>query len=344
MNRQEWHGRPRRKRTPRISKRAALLLAASCLLLVIGIIGIVHRASQDSAARQAAEELRSAAGEETRIPTLSPAPASAVTETPETEPAETAAAAAALTAAQAPETKPTETAAAAVAPTAAPTPTPIPRLEEQFYPAAPETRAGDRFRTLQQENRDIIGWLTVGKIIDEPVVQRDNIFYMDHDVRKESNINGAIFLDENISLKTRPWGLILYGHNMRSGGMFGRLSNYDKASFYRSNPILTFDTAYEDGRYVIFAAGIVNVEDESAENFLDFFGITTRNIHEREQAIETLKKITPYDCGVDAGAEDQLLLLVTCDGKDEERRIVAARRIRDGESEESLKEGVNGAQ
>ena len=34
---------------------------------------------------------------------------------------------------------------------------------------------------------------------------------------------------------------------------------------------------------------------------------------------------------------NQLLLLVTCVDKDDERRVVAARRVRDGEDENELK-------
>ena len=34
--------------------------------------------------------------------------------------------------------------------------------------------------------------------------------------------------------------------------------------------------------------------------------------------------------------EDQLLLLITCTGDDTERLVVAARRLRDGEREDSL--------
>ena len=326
MNRQEWHGRPHRKGPPRVPWWWILLLVVSAGLLLTGLIRMISTWTQGSAARQATEDLRAVAREAERIPTVTPPAAPSAsekpvqTETPSPSP---------------PIGSPAADPSPSLSPSPTPNPTPVPRLSETAYPDNPGRKTSDRFRALQKENRDIIGWLTVGKIVDEPVVQRDNIFYMDHDVRGESNVNGAVFLDENVSLQTRPAGLILYGHNMRDGGMFGRLRNYEKISFYRSCPILTFDTAYENGRYVIFAAGIVNVEDENAENFLDFFGVITRNIHERERAIETLKKVTPYDCGVDVSPEDQLLLLVTCDGKDEERRIVAARRIREGEAEDS---------
>ena len=58
---------------------------------------------------------------------------------------------------------------------------------------------------------------------------------------------------------------------------------------------------------------------------------------------ETLKAVSPYDCGVDVQPEDQLLLLVTCIGNDTERRVVAARRIREGETEEELLKQINGS-
>ena len=40
---------------------------------------------------------------------------------------------------------------------------------------------------------------------------------------------------------------------------------------------------------------------------------------------------------MDAALDDQLLILTTCTEKDDQRRIVAARRIRDWEDETELK-------
>ena len=48
--------------------------------------------------------------------------------------------------------------------------------------------------------------------------------------------------------------------------------------------------------------------------------------------------------GIEVTAEDQLLLLVTCVEDDAERRIVAARRIREDESLERLTYFVEHAQ
>lgn len=320
MNKQEWHGRPHRQKPPRFPQWWVLMLIAAAFLQIVSLIRGINGWTQNTAARRATEELRAVYHDSERVPTLSPSTAEPVPETPVPTAVWAEIPADGLTVDTAPDA---DTAAA---------PTPIPRLKAVIYPSNPARKTDERFLALQQKNRDIIGWLTVGKIVDEPVLQRDNEFYMDHDTTGNSNPGGAVFLDENVSLQTRPWGMVLYGHNMRDGSMFGRLRNYENEGFYSSNRVVTFDTAYENGSYVVFAAGVVNVENENADHFLDIFGLTTRNIHEREQAIETLRAVTPYACEVDVGPEDQLLLLVTCVGNEEERRVVAARRIREGES------------
>ena len=173
-------------------------------------------------------------------------------------------------------------------------------------------------------------------MIDEAVTQRDNEYYMDHNAKGEPDVSGAVFLDAIVSLKTRPYALILYGHNMKSGARFGCLRNYENLSFTRNNPFIAFDTLYEDGKYVVFSVGVVSLE-ESASNYLDFFSLSSRRADERRRAIDVLQKVSLYSGTVDVRLDDQLLILVTCVTNDAERRIVAARRIRDGEDPKELK-------
>ena len=52
--------------------------------------------------------------------------------------------------------------------------------------------------------------------------------------------------------------------------------------------------------------------------------------------IDALCRLSKHTCTVDVTAEDQILLLVTCVGDDTDRRVVAARRVRDGETEGRL--------
>ncbi|MBR0219698.1 MAG: class B sortase [Clostridia bacterium] len=217
-----------------------------------------------------------------------------------------------------------------------PTPTPAAVLPTVKYPINSSLIVSDRFKALRKQNKDIIGWLTLGTLLDEGVTQWDETYYLTHDVLGKKNTNGAIFLDSSVSLKTRPYAYLLYGHNMKTGAMFGCLRNYENIGFYRANPFITFDTLYEDGRYVIFAVGTVNIV-ERVRNYVNLFSLLSSNIQERQTAIEALVNASVLSCPIDVRPDDQLLLLVTCVDYDNERRVVAARRVRDGEDETQLK-------
>ena len=220
-----------------------------------------------------------------------------------------------------------------------PSPSPAPRLEAMDYPNNLNLQINSRFKALRRESKDIIGWLNMDKLLDEPVVQRDDTFYLTHDAKGKENVNGAIFLEASIGLKTRPYTYILYGHNMKTGAMFGSLRNYENQNFYHTNPFITFDTMYENGRYVIFAVGTVSTE-EGRRNYLDFYTLKSMDVAGRQKAIDALLAASVHTCTIDVQPADQLLILVTCVDEDEERRIVAARRVRDGEDEIELKKLV----
>ena len=318
----QWNGRRRRTRFRHFRRERIALLIVSAALIVFGLVKLIGYGADLAASRQTAADLREAYREQTKTP---------VAETPVPAPI--------LTASTVPS--PTVKQARTVRTAAVPTLEPAPRLVPVSYPNNPDLQVNSRFRMLRQQNKDIAGWLTISGLLDEPVVQRDEVFYMDHDALGKKNVNGAIFLDSGISLKKRPCTLILYGHNMKTGAMFGCLRNYENISFYHKNPFITFDTKYEEGRYVIFAAGSIRTEPPyTRSNYIDFFYLTSDRVNERETALKVLKTASVHTCTVDVQLEDQLLLLITCVDNDAERRVIAARRVRDGENEQDLKKQV----
>ena len=322
MQKQQWNGRKRNRLPFGLSKRAALMLAVCVVLILIGVIGLIVRATKKQASEKADEEMLALYYQTTPIPTLTQAPTASPT--PEPTP------------------QPTRAPAGAEDSAAASPPTGGPRLNPVFYPNNPERSVSERFVSLRLQSSDIIGWLSIGSMVDEAVVQRDNSFYMDHNVKGQQDVNGAIFLDAFISLDTRPYALILYGHNMRTGARFGSLRNFDNISFYRKYPFIDFTSIYEEGSYIIFSVGSVSTE-ENDPNFLDFFGLTSNRKDKRLQAIETLQAVSAFTETIDVVIDDQILLLVTCEDQEVNRRIVAARRIRDGEDRTKRKKMVEDA-
>ncbi len=301
--------RPRNRRRIRRRVRWGRLIAVLAGLAVagFGLVKLIGYGVDWMASRQTAQELRAVYYAET-----TPAP---------------------IAATAAPTEAPTE------APAPVPTQSAIPRLPAAAYPDNPKAEISSRFRKLRKESKYIVGWLKMDTLMDEPVVQRDNVYYLNHDAKGRENVNGALFLDAGSSLKSRPYTYIIYGHNMKSGAMFGSLRNYENRAYYHNAPFITFDTMYEEGRYVIFAAGSVSTEEWS-RNYVNFYALKSADIAGRRKAIDALIAASVHTCAIDVQPEDQLLVLVTCVDKDEERRVVAARRIRDGEDEKELKKQV----
>ena len=204
---------------------------------------------------------------------------------------------------------------------------------------AEKNQSGD-IQSLREKNEDIIGWLSIDGMLEEPVVQRDNEFYMGRDALKRTNANGAIFLDALFSLEDQSDTLVLYGHNMRSGARFGSLWKYEDYSFYRSHPFITFDHMYQKAQYVIFSTGVISTNPQ-APNFVDYLALHATNIYDREKAIQGLIQQSLYDSHIEVQPEDLLLLLITCVDKEDERRFVASRCIREDESKKELQKNLS---
>ena len=203
------------------------------------------------------------------------------------------------------------------------------------YPGNPTRQVAEKFIGLQKTNKDICAWVSIDTVLDQAVVQRDNEYYLRRDYTGQANTNGAIFLDEAVKLTQRPTCYILYGHNMKTGAMFGMLHHYETLAYLRQHPIVTFDTMYEDGEFAIFAVGRVSITGGTSA-FVDYYHLPKADTVNRERIISLLKKNSDFRIPLEIDTDDQLLILVTCTGDDTERRFVAARRLRDGENAKSL--------
>lgn len=208
------------------------------------------------------------------------------------------------------------------------------RLEAVSYPDNPEWKVSERFRKLRKKGKYIIGWLSFDEV-DEAVCQKDNTYFLNHDATGKRNSNGAIFLDSGVPLMTRPYTLFLYGHNMKSGNMFGRLKKYKGSGYFYKHRIITFDTLYEDGQYAVFAVMEMDTTPGTAR-WYDLWSLAADSYAEREEAIRTLERRSVISSALDVQADDQILLLVTCLDGDTERLVVAARRLREGEQANQL--------
>ena len=182
------------------------------------------------------------------------------------------------------------------------------------------------------KNQDLIGWLKIeGTKIDNPVmfIEGDNEFYLNRDFDKKESIYGTLYIDGVSKISTPNTNIIIYGHNMKNGTMFGSLKQYRNKSYYDAHPTITFNTLYEKGEYEIFGAFYAQVlkkSDTTSYRYYKFFEAT--NEEEFNEFIQYVEKVRQYDTGVRPQYGDQLLTLSTCSSHVENGRFaVVARRI-----------------
>lgn len=218
--------------------------------------------------------------------------------------------------------------------------------------------------TLSEQNDDLVGYITIPGSKDDPdadneiaypVVQSDDLEkYLDTSFTGETARAGTLFLDfrnrfdhavNGLLTEQNSDNLIIYGHNMQDGNMFGKLKHYrNDSGYYEQHPIVKLDSKYKEYYYKIFAFFIIDASDESETAFDCWNHINFANEDEFYDYVNEAKRRTIRLTNVDVEYGDKLLTLSTCNsifGNDGPGRlIVMARLVRDGED---LYEGTEGS-
>ena len=187
------------------------------------------------------------------------------------------------------------------------------------------------YQTLYSLNKRLIGWVKIDDTyIDYPVLQTvNNDYYLNHNFDQEEDKNGSIFLDKDCSIYPRSTNLILYGHHMRSGRMFGQLNKYSSEKFYEEHKYIQFDTIYEKGTYEVMYVFRSKIYEESEIVFKYYQFTDAVSETEFESNMKQMADMSLYDTGVSAEYGDELLTLSTCDYYTSDGRfVVVAKKIR----------------
>lgn len=190
----------------------------------------------------------------------------------------------------------------------------------------------EKVKELQKENSDIKGWIRIEDTnISYPLLQTDNNdYYLKHDYKKEDNYYGSIFINCNSNLKDDNSNVIIYGHNMQSGGqMFKDLLKYEDKSFYEEHPIIKISTEEKENEYEIICVFKSRVFYKSEKNvFRYYYCYNFKNKREYNQYINNCKEIELYDTGKTANYGEQLITLITCEySQDDGRMVVVAKKM-----------------
>ena len=95
---------------------------------------------------------------------------------------------------------------------------------------------------LKKTNDDIFGWLYIPDTeIDYPLLQNgdgDDSFYKDHNMLKESDPKGALYIEAANLTNMCDFNEIIHGSNPGDGTMFAGLSNFLDRAYFEERPYI----------------------------------------------------------------------------------------------------------
>lgn len=180
---------------------------------------------------------------------------------------------------------------------------------------------------LQKTNKDIVGILEFdNRVIYEPVVQApDNDYYVRKNIKKEYANAGIPFVsaDGNIDSKN----VVIYGHSSKWNSIiFTPLMSYVNQSYYKEHPTFRFITENETKTYQIFE--VMNVDLNNLNDSLEFTQSSWNSDTAFNAFIADFINRGLYKTGVSVNTDDKLMTLVTCDTRNNNKRIVIlAKRV-----------------
>lgn len=222
------------------------------------------------------------------------------------------------------------------------------QLVEMRQEAETEEDNTDWSKGMLDVNPDYKGWLTIyGTQISEPVVQGEtNETYLRTNINGEHAEAGTLFLDETTDL-TQDGNLIIYGHKMNDGTMFGTLDKFEDEEFFDNNGTVCWESEKGKEYYQIFAL-LVLPGYSTDPNFIDLQA--WNNVLDEEQTADMLNTIADRASifrGESFNLEkDKYIFLVTCDYSINNGRLVlVGRRLsKKSETEDTTEESTDNAE
>lgn len=186
-------------------------------------------------------------------------------------------------------------------------------------------------------NPDTIGWLKVdGMVIDYPVMQTpdDEQYYLNRDFDGKYSAYGCLLADTDARIGTGTFAnnyadgtkpttnIIIHGHNMKNGTMFGSLDKYRDQAFEKEHSIIKFSSLYEDREYEICSVFLSQVYKKTDDCFKYYKFFQANNEEEFNDFYDNIKSLALYDTGVSASYGDEFITLSVCAYHVENGRLV----------------------
>ena len=180
------------------------------------------------------------------------------------------------------------------------------------------------FVNLKEKNSDTKAYIKVNNTnIDYVVVKgNDNSYYLNHNFEKKWNVAGWIYADYHNKFDESDKNIVIYGHNMKDGSMFGTLKNILSQDWYenKDNHKIILVTEKDTYYYQVFSTYSIKPEN---------YYINTEFINDTEfdDFVKKLKARSIYDYGIEVSNNDKILTLSSCISNGTKRVVLHAKLI-----------------
>lgn len=185
-------------------------------------------------------------------------------------------------------------------------------------------------------NSHMAAWLQIPDTeIDYPVMwtPENEEYYLRRGFDGSRNKNGCLILDTDSCLEPLTTNLIIHGHNMKSGAMFGTLMNYKEESFCQEHKTIILYTKECQRNYEVIAVFYSQVYKKSDQVFKFYKFFQADTTEEFDDFYQNIKELSIYDTGVTAEFGDCFLTLSTCAYHVENGRfVVVAKEVESGDT------------
>lgn len=191
-------------------------------------------------------------------------------------------------------------------------------------------------------NKDAVAWLSVDSTAMNNVVMQtpaDEEFYLKKNEKGHYSAAGCLIMDTDsivgkgskaAGYSTKPsTNLIIHGHHMKNGTMFGDLDKYKDQTYGKSHKIIKLTTLEESREYQVISVFYSQVYDVNMDVFkyYQFFQADTQA--EFDTWYNSIKGLSIYDTGVTATFGDEFITLSTCAYQtDDGRFVVVGKRVK----------------
>ncbi len=205
----------------------------------------------------------------------------------------------------------------------APTQPPAPTEPGDSEPEATEPVMLPEYAALYELNPDVVGWMQIeGTPVNYPVMQTPESvdYYLKRNFDRQSDARGCLYAAESCDIDAPSDNIIIYGHHMNDGSMFGSLKKYLKESFWQEHPTIRFDTLYEYHSYEIFAVFRTSATEGAGFAYHQFIDAADEAAF--DAFVATCRELALYDTGILPVYGDKLICLSTCEYTRENGRLV----------------------